>query len=409
MIHWLVIKVWGIYIGVKYTHVCVTLWQESVHFYQVEANHSHNFGIVEPYPENLYPVEFESAKVTCVAFDPTGVKTPEKIIFLRISRIQNSVELKPNENLFLENRTEEFRVSDERNATKLFVTLNIRNVTTDDDSDGSLGRYECHAFAVNDSVADVKRHGFTVNVIPEADLPKISVSANRTVKHNSWVEIACNLTEGKKTTTSLKWISWYKNGKLFERVRSPDPDKPEGSLTPLRLPSVGVREAGVYTCLLEVLLQKERDYNISESMELRIAPWLTPPNEDIEVKRFKDETAQFTCSAKGNPLEVEWKVQKKGQDEVQACINGSDKKYAIKQSGIGEPYILTVSDLKDSDAGYYYCCLSSNCSSSHSNRENCQRFTLVVSGTSSTRQICDTCMLVMLFLSKTLISARNML
>ncbi|XP_068692459.1 uncharacterized protein [Montipora foliosa] len=154
----------------------------------------------------------------------------------------------------------------------------------------------------------------------EADLPKISVSANRTVKHNSWVEIACNLTEEKKTTTSLKWISWYNNGQLFERVRSPDPDKPGGSLTPLRLPSVGVREAGVYTCLLEVLLQKERDYNISESMELRIAPWLTPPNEDIEVKSFKDETAQFNCSAKGNPLEVEWKVQTKGKDEVQACI-----------------------------------------------------------------------------------------
>ncbi|XP_068740167.1 titin-like [Montipora capricornis] len=376
-----------------------------------------NFGIVEPYPDNIYAIEFTSAKVTCVAFDPTGVKTPEKINFLRFSRFGNPVELKPNENLFLEKRIEDFRVSGGKTATKLFVTLNIRNVTLEDDSNGKLGRYECHAFAVNDSVADAQRHGFTVNVIPVANLPKISVSANRTVKHNSRVEIACNLTEGKEATTSLKRISWYKNGELFESVRSPDPDKTEDTLKPLNLQSVGVRDAGVYTCLLEVVLQHAKNYNISKSMELRIAPWLTPPNEDIEVKRFKDETAQFTCSAKGNPLEVEWKVQKKGQDEVQACINGSDKKYAIKQSGIGEPYILTVSDLKDSDAGYYYCCLSSNCSSSHSNRENCQRFTLVVSGTSSTpsmnygstRQICDTCMLVMLFLSKTLISARNML
>ncbi|XP_068741194.1 neural cell adhesion molecule L1-like isoform X2 [Montipora capricornis] len=380
-----------------------------------EKARAQNFGIVEPYPENLYPIEFESAKVTCVAFDPTGVKTPEKIIFLRISRIQNSVELKPNENLFLENRTEEFRVSDERNATKLFVTLNIRNATIDDDSNGRLGRYECHAFAVNDSVAE--KHGFTVNVIPVANLPKISVSANRTVKHNSRVEIACNLTEGKEATTSLERISWYKNGELFESVRSPDPDKTEDTLKPLNLQSVGVRDAGVYTCLLEVVLRQAKNYNISKSMELRIAPWLTAPNEDIEVKSFKDETAQFNCSAKGNPLEVEWKVQKKGNDEVQACINGSDKKYSIKQSGIDESYILTVSDLQYSDAGYYYCCLSSNCSSSHSSRENCQRFTLVVTGTSSTpsinygstRQICDTCMLVMLFLSKTLISARNML
>ena len=50
-----------------------------------------------------------------------------------------------------------------KNATKLIVTLNIRNVTLADDSQlGKLGRYECHAFAVNDSVARI--HGFSVTV-----------------------------------------------------------------------------------------------------------------------------------------------------------------------------------------------------------------------------------------------------
>ena len=50
------------------------------------------------------------------------------------------------------------------NATKLYVTMHIRNVTNDDDSqNGLLGRYECHAFAVNDNQG--KKHGFTVNVI----------------------------------------------------------------------------------------------------------------------------------------------------------------------------------------------------------------------------------------------------
>ena len=66
---------------------------------------------MEPYPDNIYPIEFTSAKVTCVAFDSTGIKTPEKIIFLRINRYLVYTELKPNENLFLENRTEEVRVS----------------------------------------------------------------------------------------------------------------------------------------------------------------------------------------------------------------------------------------------------------------------------------------------------------
>ena len=57
--------------------------------------------------------------------------------------------------------------TDAKNATKLFVTLHIRNVTLDDDSQyGQLGRYECHAYAVNaSSEADAQKHGFIVDVI----------------------------------------------------------------------------------------------------------------------------------------------------------------------------------------------------------------------------------------------------
>ena len=106
--------------------------------------------------------------------------------------------------------------------------------------------------------------------ISEAELPKISVSANRTVKHNSRVEIACNLTEGKEAdTTSLERISWYKNGELFKHVRLPDPDKTEDTLKPLYIQSAGVRDAGVYTCVLEVVLHEKNNYTISKSMELR--------------------------------------------------------------------------------------------------------------------------------------------
>ena len=54
--------------------------------------------------------------------------------------------------------------TDAKNVTKLFVTLHIRNVTLQDDSQyGPLGRYECHAYAVN--VTDAQKHGFSVNVI----------------------------------------------------------------------------------------------------------------------------------------------------------------------------------------------------------------------------------------------------
>ena len=105
--------------------------------------------------------------------------------------------------------------------------------------------------------------------ISVAEFPIISVSENRTVEHNSHVVITCNLTEGEMSTASLEEIAWYKNEVRFERMRSPNPDNPDDFLTPLDLPSVGVRDGGVYTCLLEVLLRRVRSFNISKSMELR--------------------------------------------------------------------------------------------------------------------------------------------
>ena len=63
------------------------------------------FGIVRPFPENIYPLEFTSTQVTCVAFDLEGVKVPEKILFMRRDEFNRFVELKPNGNLHFENRS----------------------------------------------------------------------------------------------------------------------------------------------------------------------------------------------------------------------------------------------------------------------------------------------------------------
>ena len=57
------------------------------------------FGIVEPFPENIYPLEFTKADVTCVAFDANGVHVPEKIKFVRRDQFNRFEELKPNDNL----------------------------------------------------------------------------------------------------------------------------------------------------------------------------------------------------------------------------------------------------------------------------------------------------------------------
>ncbi|KAM7440149.1 hypothetical protein ABFA07_010559 [Porites harrisoni] len=109
---------------------------------------------------------------------------------------------------------------------------------------------------------------------------------------------------------------------------------------------------------------------------ITIAPWFDKPQGDTELNKFKEESVSFQCAAKGFPLNVEWKFQKSGEDNIRSCISGSDAKYRIHRSGIYAPYVLTVNDLQYSDSGSYYCCLPSNCSNDVKN--NCQRFVLGV-------------------------------
>ena len=45
-----------------------------------------------------------------------------------------------------------------------------------------------------------------------------------------------------------------------------------------------------------------------------VASWLIKYKEDPEFKKFKGDSVSFECPAKGNPLKVEWKVKKKGED-----------------------------------------------------------------------------------------------
>ena len=66
-----------------------------------------NFGIVEPFPpDNIYPIEFSSAEVTCVAFDPSGVKVPREIQFIKNYLSSIETHIMPTANLYFTSRTE---------------------------------------------------------------------------------------------------------------------------------------------------------------------------------------------------------------------------------------------------------------------------------------------------------------
>ena len=62
---------------------------------------------MEPFPENLYPLEYTTAKVTCIAFDASGEKVPEKILFMRRDDLNNYKELNSSYEKFSFTRTTE--------------------------------------------------------------------------------------------------------------------------------------------------------------------------------------------------------------------------------------------------------------------------------------------------------------
>lgn len=64
------------------------------------------FGIVQPFPENIFPLEYTTASVTCIAFDASGVREPEEILFFRRDDLNIVTELKPSEKLSFSHRTE---------------------------------------------------------------------------------------------------------------------------------------------------------------------------------------------------------------------------------------------------------------------------------------------------------------
>ena len=64
------------------------------------------FGIQEPFPDNIYPIEGTETKVTCVAFDRTGNKTAERIQFMRKDKFARYTQITASENVEFTERTE---------------------------------------------------------------------------------------------------------------------------------------------------------------------------------------------------------------------------------------------------------------------------------------------------------------
>lgn len=342
-------------------------------------------GIVEPFPRNLYPIQFTSAQVTCVAFDPSGENIPSEIRFLRRDDFNIYHQLKGDKNFYFENRTEIHG-----NNTKLFVTMHITNVTLEEDSlFGDKGRYLCQAFAVGDALPK-GFHGFIVSVITRSEIPKVSVFPPddvHSMQHNDHITLICNVTDTIASPgTRLKRISWFKNGDLLESVRYPNPSDPKDTLRPIVLKSISEEDGGNYTCLLEVALRSWKPYEVSDHTVIHVTPWFTSQNK-TEITKEPGQAVKLECSAKGFPLRVEWRIKKNANVRSLSCV-APDEHYNISRRGEHSPSFLTIRDLDKKDSASYFCCLSSNCSA-NVDADECQRFDVTVTGDSTTEITTD--------------------
>ena len=75
------------------------------------------FRIQEPFPANIYPIEGTEVKATCVAFDTSGSKTPERIQFMRKDNFARYTTITASENVIFTETTE----SAEPPASELFL------------------------------------------------------------------------------------------------------------------------------------------------------------------------------------------------------------------------------------------------------------------------------------------------
>lgn len=332
---------------------------------------------VKPLPKGVYAFEFDSASVTCIALDSSGSTKPLIISFKRKDYLGELRELVEDDNVLFRNQTQSVGKD-----TKLFRTMVIRNVTLEYDS--LSGGYECHAFAGNMSKNPEDRFAFNVNVIKKNEIPKVTVTPDTQVlKHDEDLTLFCNLTNKGSDGNKLEKMYWFKDDVLLDSLKIEESEK-DSLEFPREIKRVGVRNGGIYSCVLEAKLRGVLGHNVSDDAMIRIATWLPKPGKNakqnlhnVEQKSFKGDNVSFECAAKGFPLEIEWKIKKKNEDTVQACINGTaNGRYKIQRRSAYEPYVLTISDVQYSDRGFYYCCLPSNCSDNV--KDNCQRFVLRV-------------------------------
>ena len=103
-----------------------------------------------------------------------------------------------------------------------------------------------------------------VRFLSESDIPKVTVS-NLTVDHSVSATIFCNITFRGSQTTTLKSLWLSKDGKNLNDTLKEDGISESTSLV---LKNISMKDGGMYSCNLKVLLKDKVPREIKETSSL---------------------------------------------------------------------------------------------------------------------------------------------
>lgn len=96
---------------------------------------------------------------------------------------------------------------------------------------------------------------------PGDEIPKLLTSKVNILQHGKESRIYCNITDKGSQATKLRRMLWFKDDELVENT----PDNNITDFNPLVIRNVGVKDAGNYTCVLEMRLRGVKHYSVRDT------------------------------------------------------------------------------------------------------------------------------------------------
>ncbi|KAK2551887.1 Fasciclin-2, partial [Acropora cervicornis] len=260
-----------------------------------------------PLPRNLFPFIGSEVHNTCHFIGEKG-QPPLWVKFQKKKKeTQNWMDIANTERVYQTNAT---------HGDKTSVTLNIKNVTSEDDT----WTYSCE------------------------DLPIAGVVPNHTVSFAETVNFYCSLThKNNEAKVTIERATFIKNG---------IPLMSTNDLTqPLVVGNVTGRDGGNYACLLSVKFYQEQTYSITPVSNAYLHVRARFPTNESKVDARVGEDIALNCSAEGYPLNITWKKSKSGLSSV---IKATDR-FKLEQQCLYCPSILFIQNFSVEDYGEYSC------------------------------------------------------